>query len=304
MGILQSVIRDITEKEDDGKPQSPPFQQANHSISSPSSCRYYLNTGENLDQCAPWTNNIVVSSHQWQNETRPLSGGKGEQKERVKERMIFNSIAATVPLPQERLTKHYSSNHRILLVGEGDFSFSTCLAATFGSGSNMVATSLDSPAFLVRNYQKALSNIMELTMRKCKVVHDVDATDMLNHDCLGGMKFDRIIFNFPYAGFFKTLSRDDQLRLHRTLVSLFLKNAKEMLRENGQIHITHKTNGFHKEWHVESIASSHKLRLIEAVQFCKDDYPGYNTKYGFGGDNNFDCNPAKTYKFGLALFSY
>ncbi|PIN19310.1 hypothetical protein CDL12_08012 [Handroanthus impetiginosus] len=304
MGILQSVIRSITDKEDVGRPQSPLFPQANHSISSSRSGRYYLYTGENFDQYTPRTNNSVASSHQWQNGTRPLSGGKEEQKERVKERMMFNSIVVSAPPPQERWIKHYSSGHRILLVGEGDFSFSNCLAATFGSASNMIATSLDSRGFLARNYQKALSNIMELTMRKCKVVHEVDATAMANHDCLGGMKFDRIIFNFPYAGFFKTLSRDDQLRLHRTLLSLFLKNAKEMLRGNGQIHITHKTNGFHKEWYVESIASSHKLRLIEAVQFCKDDYPGYNTKYGFGGDNNFDCNPAKTYKFELALFSY
>ncbi|PIN09465.1 hypothetical protein CDL12_17954 [Handroanthus impetiginosus] len=230
-------------------------------------------------------------------------GGQKKEKEKVKEQVIFNSTVAAAP-PQERWIKHYSSNHRILLVGEGDFSFSTCLAETFGSASNMIATSLDSPAFLVRNYQKALSNIMELTIRKCKVLHEVDATDMANHEFLRGIKFDRIIYNFPHAGFFKKLSRDDQLLLHRKLVSLFLKNAKEMLGKNGQIHITHKTNGFHKEWHVESIARRHKLRLIEAVQFCKDDYPGYNTKYGFGSDNNFDCNPAKTYKFGLALVSY
>lgn len=39
--------------------------------------------------------------------------------------------------------KHYSSLHEILLVGEGDFSFSLCLANAFGSASNIVTTSLD-----------------------------------------------------------------------------------------------------------------------------------------------------------------
>ena len=39
--------------------------------------------------------------------------------------------------------KHYSSKHRILLVGEGDFSFSLCIARAFGFARNMVATSLD-----------------------------------------------------------------------------------------------------------------------------------------------------------------
>jgi 25S rRNA (uracil2634-N3)-methyltransferase len=37
----------------------------------------------------------------------------------------------------------YSSTQSILLVGEGDFSFSLALATGFGSGENLVATSLD-----------------------------------------------------------------------------------------------------------------------------------------------------------------
>lgn len=44
---------------------------------------------------------------------------------------------------EEKWIKHYSSSHRILLVGDGDFSFSLCLANAFGTGTNMVATSLD-----------------------------------------------------------------------------------------------------------------------------------------------------------------
>lgn len=43
----------------------------------------------------------------------------------------------------EKVVKGYSSKQRILLVGEGDFSFSLCLARAFGSAHNMVATSLD-----------------------------------------------------------------------------------------------------------------------------------------------------------------
>ena len=44
----------------------------------------------------------------------------------------------------ERSIKHYSNFHQILLVGEGDFSFSSALANAFGSTENMVTTSLDS----------------------------------------------------------------------------------------------------------------------------------------------------------------
>jgi len=45
---------------------------------------------------------------------------------------------------KERWIKHYSSCQKILLVGEGDFSFALSLARAFRSASNMVATSLDS----------------------------------------------------------------------------------------------------------------------------------------------------------------
>lgn len=50
---------------------------------------------------------------------------------------------------EEKIKKHYSSFHNILLVGEGDFSFALCLARAFGSAVNMVATSLDDRGMIV-----------------------------------------------------------------------------------------------------------------------------------------------------------
>lgn len=78
-----------------------------------------------------------------------------------------------------------------------------------------------------------------------------------------------------------------------------MDNAKRMIRgEGGEIHITHKCNGFFLQWDLTAVASSSGLRLLEELPFRRDDYPGYCTKYGFGGDNNFDCHPSKRYKFG------
>jgi 25S rRNA (uracil2634-N3)-methyltransferase len=43
----------------------------------------------------------------------------------------------------EKWIEHYSSSHKIL-VGEGDFSFASCLAKAFGTAANMIATSFHS----------------------------------------------------------------------------------------------------------------------------------------------------------------
>jgi 25S rRNA (uracil2634-N3)-methyltransferase len=53
------------------------------------------------------------------------------------------------PTAGEKRVKHYSSAQSILLVGDGDFSFSLALATAFGSGANLVATSLDTYGLFV-----------------------------------------------------------------------------------------------------------------------------------------------------------
>ncbi|XP_056842096.1 heavy metal-associated isoprenylated plant protein 41-like isoform X2 [Raphanus sativus] len=96
---------------------------------------------------------------------------------------------------------HYSSNHQILLVGEGDFSFSCSLATRFGSASNICASSLDSYDDVVRKYKKASSNLDTLNRLGASLLHGVDATKLQLHPHLNSRRFDRIIFNFPHAGF-------------------------------------------------------------------------------------------------------
>ncbi|KAL8462103.1 hypothetical protein ACS0TY_033256 [Phlomoides rotata] len=60
---------------------------------------------------------------------------------------------------QERWIKHYSSAHSILLVGDGDFSFSLCLGMAFGTATNIIATSLDTYDVLINKYKNASANV-------------------------------------------------------------------------------------------------------------------------------------------------
>ncbi|RVW25280.1 Heavy metal-associated isoprenylated plant protein 41 [Vitis vinifera] len=194
-----------------------------------------------------------------------------------------------------RWIKHYSSNKQEILnykLHVPQHPFGVCLMTLTDDYQ------LQFSEFLSTNYRHALSNIDKLRSLGAKVMHDVDATKMANVFPFKCMRFDRVVYNFPLAGFFPDEPREDEIWRHRMLVQQFLENAKKLIHIDGEIHITHKSNGFFYEWNLEFLASRIGLRLIEEVPFNFRDYPGYRSKYGFGGDNNFNCSPSKTYKFG------
>ncbi|XVF70950.1 hypothetical protein PTKIN_Ptkin11bG0203500 [Pterospermum kingtungense] len=201
---------------------------------------------------------------------------------------------------EEKWVTHYSSNHQILLVGEGDFSFSLSLANAFGSASNICASSKDSYDVLIKKYKKAKSNLKNLEKLGASLLHEVDATKMKRHTDLAKRKFDRIIFNFPHAGFCGKREDDaDMIQMHRNLVQRFFMNARGMLRANGEIHVNHKINDPFCRWNLEELASKSSLTLIEYAGFNQKDYPGYQNKRGDGSecDKPFPLGESSTFKF-------
>ncbi|XP_077236636.1 heavy metal-associated isoprenylated plant protein 41-like [Tasmannia lanceolata] len=163
----------------------------------------------------------------------------------------------------------------------------------------MVSTSLDKQDAVMKKYKNGKSNLANLKKLGATILHGIDATKMILHTDLNMRKFDRIIFNFPHAGFH---GKEDQLRLirlHRKLVLGFFKNASRMLRPYGEIHVNHKTSGPFLDWNLEELASKCSLALIECVEFERNDYPGYNNKRGDGGrcDEPFHLGQCSTFKF-------
>ncbi|WRX28529.1 25S rRNA (uridine-N(3))-methyltransferase BMT5-like - like 1 [Theobroma cacao] len=200
---------------------------------------------------------------------------------------------------EEKWIKHYSSRHEILLVGEGDFSFAACLARSFGSAANMVATSLDSKEMLKRKYSGAMTNLEELKELGCTIIHGVDANTMSRHALLKSKLFDQIVFNFPHAGFLYREQDIFQIKLHQNLVQGFLRNASDMLTDRGEVHITHKTAHPFGEWKIEKLAKEVGLGLFREESFWLWDYPGYGNKRGDGDrcDYSFSVGQCSTFKF-------
>lgn len=106
-------------------------------------------------------------------------------------------------------TVPFSSTDRILLLGEGDFSFSSSLLSAHGC-TNLVATSYDKISALRSKYPQAASNIAVLEAEQnCIVKYGVDATKLGKSGVAeggGGGKevkkggFDKVVFNFPHVG--------------------------------------------------------------------------------------------------------
>ncbi|XP_062194182.1 uncharacterized protein LOC133897465 [Phragmites australis] len=207
--------------------------------------------------------------------------------------------AAVIEEEGEKWLKHYSSTQSILTVGDGDFSFSLALATAFGSGANLVATSLDTYEALRGKYSKAESNIMELKRLGTTVLHGVDAKTMRFHTDLKNKRFDRIVFNFPHAGFKGKEDDMHMINLHKELVWGFFCNARYLLRRYGEIHVTHKIGGVYDRWDLEHLASACSLVLVVNVGFQKEYYPGYNQKRGDSArcDEPFDIGASCTFKF-------
>jgi hypothetical protein len=100
---------------------------------------------------------------------------------------------------------------RILVLGDGDFSFSKSIALqnlAQGGKARITATSLDSRANLLAKYGKAKDNLHALERTQhVRVYHGVDATNLLGTLCpqistlLSPQKqppYDAIVWNFPY----------------------------------------------------------------------------------------------------------
>ncbi|KAL4585331.1 hypothetical protein LXL04_009949 [Taraxacum kok-saghyz] len=196
--------------------------------------------------------------------------------------------------------EHYSSTHKILLIGEGDLSFSLCLARAFGSARNIVATTLDTHQELAKKYSNAIENLIELQQRGCVVVCGVDATTMSHHFFLTTQRFHRIIYNFPHVGFSFPEDNRCQITLNKELVKGFLKNAKVLLKkENGEIHVTHKVGEPYDKWDLEKEGKKIGLALYKSMPFFKNKYPGYSQKraHGNSSDEPFNLGESRTFMF-------
>jgi 25S rRNA (uracil2634-N3)-methyltransferase len=131
----------------------------------------------------------------------------------------------------------YRSDQRILLVGDGDLSFTLALARAFGSGDNLTTTTLDDLDFLRTHYANVEETIDSLRACGAQVHYGVDATRLdVYSGVLGNAPLpDIIVFNFPHPGWPKDrrTRHENQavmIERHRTLLRGFFESTRRVAR--------------------------------------------------------------------------
>jgi len=108
--------------------------------------------------------------------------------------------------PPQRSTIPFNPTDRILLIGEGNFSFARALTFNVPASleqlppRNITATSYDAENDCYVKYPDAKIIVQGLREKGVEVLFDVDATKLKNMPALKGRKWDRIVWNFPHAG--------------------------------------------------------------------------------------------------------
>ena len=117
-----------------------------------------------------------------------------------------NNKAKGRAAPRRPSTLPFSPTDRILLIGEGNFSFTRALvfhpppSLAFLPPQNVTATAYDSEDACFEKYPDARTIVDALRERGVEVLFGVDATKLEKCTPLKGRQWDRIVWNFPHAG--------------------------------------------------------------------------------------------------------
>ncbi|XP_029177291.1 mitochondrial ribosome-associated GTPase 2 isoform X2 [Nylanderia fulva] len=121
----------------------------------------------------------------------------------------------------------FNEDDSVLLVGEGNFSFSVALLRC-NLNINLIATCYESNV----SQETTKENVNYLRSNGICVLFDVDATKLEECLALKSKLFDKIIFNFPHIG------GKMRIEKNRELLKNFFLSSEKMIKENGQILVT------------------------------------------------------------------
>ncbi|NXR11336.1 FDXA1 protein, partial [Semnornis frantzii] len=188
---------------------------------------------------------------------------------------------------------------RVLLLGEGNFSFAASLCGA--AGTCLVATCYESEEEACGR-EGAAENIRRLREGGAEVLFSVDCTKLKDYFLPGKRRFDCIYFNFPHCG------RKAGVVKNRELLAHFFHSSAEVLTEEGEVHVA-LCNGqggtpadqprreWHNSWQVVAVAAGAGFILSNVHPFEAETIHGYKCTGYRSQDKSFCVKGALNHVF-------
>ncbi|KAG0637526.1 hypothetical protein HOY80DRAFT_1016894 [Tuber brumale] len=183
---------------------------------------------------------------------------------------------AKQPPPPQKLPTLFHPSSRILLLGEGDFSFAASLVRHHHV-RHLTATSLDSEAELLEKYPQAAGSVAVVRGMAGGggvVVHGVDAGAVGRVKAVRKRRFDVIAFMFPHIGG-KSTHLDRQVHGNQQLLQSFFTAVKPLLSPRGVIVVTLFEGKQYDLWNIKGLAKAVGFQTQTSFKFVPESYPGY-----------------------------
>lgn len=171
----------------------------------------------------------------------------------------------------------FQAEDRILLVGEGDFSFAKAIVEQHGC-CDVTATCFDSQPELFEKYHpQGEEHVRYLEEEGQTVLYGVDATKLDQNKQLrkAGGQWDVVLFNFPHVGG-KSKDVNRQVRFNQELLVSFFKAALSLLAQDGTIVVTLFEGEPYTLWNIRDLARHSGLEVQRSFEFQAEAYPGYS----------------------------
>ncbi|XP_050777979.1 ferredoxin-fold anticodon-binding domain-containing protein 1-like isoform X4 [Gopherus flavomarginatus] len=194
---------------------------------------------------------------------------------------------------------------RLLLVGEGNFSFSASLCDASNRETCIIATCYESEERVSRQ-ALAKTNIQHLRGKGVEVGFCVDCTKLKDYFLPAKRNFDCIYFNFPHYG------RKAGVTKNRELLMKFFCSCADVLTEKGEVHVAlckgqggtpadQPMREWHNSWQVVALAAGAGFILSDVHPFNLEDVHGYKCTGYRSQDKSFSVEGALNHIFTRGL---